>query len=121
MSNKLNSAKYFDIYDKDVTPEIYTLLFSGELKELTGNDTWYSINPFKRKLRTESKSYSKSSEEVFKAQLERGWNNTYPDQTAMRHLCENPITCEEALNRFKQWLTERGVTPEDKLFVAIWW
>lgn len=131
----MKTAKYFDIHDEDVTPEIYTLLFCDAFVELQGNDMWYKITPFgyycleRDEVYDEDggwqdykeSKYQKSSNEQYQNRLKRGWHNCYHDTEAMKNLCENPITCEEALKRFKQWLIDKGVTPKDTLFVKIWW
>lgn len=39
----MKNAKCFDVMDKDISPAIYTLLFSDVIVGLTGNDTWYNI------------------------------------------------------------------------------
>lgn len=123
----IENAKYFDVHDKDVTPEIYSLLFCDAFVELTGNDTYYRILPlgsefsedgWKTREKTEC---TPSSEERFSKRLKRGPKNCYHNFEAMRNLCENPCTCEYAVQHFKEWLTERGVTKNDVLFVKIWW
>lgn len=127
----MKNSKCFDIHDKDVTPEIYILLFSEAFVEIVQNDMWYKINPFgfPGDLPDEDDSwkiypatgYVRGAEGQFQKQIERGPDHCYHDNDAMKNLCENPSTCAEALNRFKAWLTERGVTNNDTLFVKIWW
>lgn len=124
----MKSAKYFDIHDKDVTPEIYTLLFCDAFVALTGNDTYYRIRPFgdedgysKEWENYPATKYTPSSEEQFKERLKRGYRNCYHDEQKMKYLVENPCSCEFALSHFKKWLLDKGVTKEDALFVKIWW
>jgi hypothetical protein len=124
----VKATKAFNIHDEDVTPEIYTLLFCGAFVEIMGNDMWYMINPFANKDGWNDEwevynatEYQKSAEEKFSEKLKRGWHNCYHDMEAMKHLCENPCTCAEAITKFKAWLSGQGVTGEDDLFVKIWW
>lgn len=124
----IKSAKTFDIHDKDITPEIYTLLFCDAFVELQGNDMWYQIHPLASDdgwhdgweiyPKTE---YSPSAEEKFTERLKRGWHNCFHTKEDMKRLCENPCTCAEAIIKFKEWLTNQGVTKEDDLFVKLWW
>ena len=111
---KMKTAKYFDVHDHDVTPEIYTLLFSDCIVEMHGNDQWYKLPELE-----EIEDYV--SDESFSERLARGWNNCYFDEEKMKALCDNPITGQEAVKRFVRWLKDRGVTNEDTVFVQIWW
>jgi len=72
----MENAKYFDVHDTDITPEIYTLLFCGAFVEVTGNDTTYLINPFEWENYPTS-DWRKSAEESFASRLERGYQNCY--------------------------------------------
>jgi len=121
----MKNAKCFDIHDKDITPEIYTLLFSDAYVELTGNDTWYKIKPFGDEWSVEGwkphENEYHNIEKCFKDRVSRGYNNCYHDKERMKQFCENPCTCAEAVEHFKQWLTKQGVVKEDTLFVKIWW
>ena len=121
----MNDCKCFDIHDVDVTPAIYILLFSGAYVELTGNDTWYKISPFGDGGLEDGWNLCKEkwhdTEKCFKERVDRGYQNCYHDTQQMKNFCENPCTCEEAVKQFKQWLINKGLTNEDKLFVKIWW
>lgn len=73
----MENAKYFDVHDKDITPEIYTLLFCDAFVELVGNDMYYRIYPFGNDFSDGWKNYPKieytlSSEEQFDERLKRG-------------------------------------------------
>ena len=121
----MKTAKYFDVHDKEVTPEIYTLLFSGAYVELTGNDQWYKITPFgDGDEDSEWKPYSSEyhdTEKAFKEYLKRGYRNCYYSQERMKKFWDNPCSCEEAVEHFKKWLKEHGVSENTDLFVKIWW
>jgi hypothetical protein len=123
----MNDAKCFDIHDRDITPEIYTLLFCDAFVELAGNDQWYKIHPFGDEYDDDdwkiypATEYQKSAEEQFSIRLRRGWKNCYHNEEAMKNLYENPCTCQEAIDNFKKWLIERDVTKNTQLFVKLWW
>lgn len=121
----MKNAKCFDIHDTDVTPAIYNLLFSDAYVELTGNDTWYKISPFGDGGFEDGwkphKTDWNDTEKSFKDRINRGYKNCYYDTARMKEFYENPCSCEEAVKQFKQWLIDKGVTNEDKLFVKIWW
>ena len=123
----IKNAKYFDVHDEDITPEIYTLLFCGAFVELQGNDIYYRIRPLGGKDSDgrwhpyDKTEYTPSSEEQFLKRLGRGPKNCYHNFEAMKNLCETPCTCAFAIKQFKEWLVERGVTKDDALFVKIWW
>ena len=115
----MKTVKYFDVLDKDITPEIYTLLFCGAFVCIEGNDKNYNIDPFEW---VNEYEYDKDIfEKKFKARLDRGYQNCYHNQEKMKDLCENPISCKEALDNFIEWLKERNVAPHEHLIVAIWW
>jgi hypothetical protein len=131
----METAKYFDVHDKDITPAIYTLLFCGAFVEIDGNDKWYEIHPMEdnsgwhdgwedydngsQVIRGQTEHYSSSRE--FKERIAQGWNNCYHDEEAMKKFCNQPCTCAEAIAEFKQWLAAKGVKGDDMLFVKIWW
>lgn len=123
----MKTAKCFDIHDKDITPEIYILLFCGAFVELTGNDTWYKIDPFPNEdsddgwVSYDSSAYTKSSQQQFSEYLNRGYRNCFHNSEKMKEFYFNPCSCEEAIVRFKSFLTSKGVTKDDILFVKIWW
>ncbi len=121
----MKTAKYFEIHDKDVTPEIYILLFCDAFVTLTGNDTWYKITPFGdgefEDGWNQHISEYHDTEKCFKQYLERGYKNCYYDEPRMKNFCENPCTCAEAVRHCKKWLNNKGVTAKDTLFVKIYW
>lgn len=122
----MRTAKIFDVHDKNISPAIYTLLFSDAYVEITGNDNWYQIFPFgdAEGFQDEWQNFESenwSSEELFRDRIKRGYKNCYFDEEKMKQFIENPCTCAEAVEEFKAWLTEQGVTKEDELFVKIWW
>ena len=100
----------FDINDKDVTPIIYTLLFCWKI---TGNDMSYDIYPYEL-----GENYI--TEEDWKEQLARGWQNTYHDREAMKKMIENPPTLKAAIKHFHKWLKEKDFRG-DVVVVKICW
>lgn len=114
----MKTAKCFDVNDKEVTPEIYVLLFSGAYVELTGTDQWYKINPWEW---TPYSSEYYDTEKAFKNELERGCRNGYYSPERVKAVYDNPCSCEEAVEHFKKWLKEHGVSENTDLFVRIWW
>lgn len=126
----MKNAKYFDITDENITPAIYILLFCNAYVELTGNDTWYRIYPLGKsyfnggEYDSAWEPYSSEyhdTEKCFQKHIKRGYKNCYYDEDKMKSFIENPCTCAEAVEHFKKWLIDQGVSKEDALFVKIWW
>ena len=118
------TAKYFDVHDKDVTPAIYTLLFSGVVAEIKGNDLVYDISywvepDFREEIdeQTEDDYWVQDWEK----RIGRGSSNCYHDKEAMVKFIANPCSVLEAVEEFLQWLKEKGVEEDETLLVKIWW
>jgi len=117
------TAKYFDVHDKDITPEIYTLLFAGIVAEIKGNDLAYDIS------RWVDPEYIEELEggepdyfvEDWENRIKRGIDNCYYDKGAMKKFIENPCSVTEAIKKLLEWLKEKGVKEGDTLLVYIWW
>ena len=117
MATPLERRPYVDAHSHEVTPAIYTLLFSGILCELEGNDLIYAIQPWEYQ-----STNNTAAEKAWQARLGRGSNNCYHDREAMVAFCINPCTWVEAMEQFHAWLKERGVTEKDEiLHASIWW
>ena len=116
----MKNAKYIDVHDKDVTPGIYMLLFSGIVCELQGNDMTYNISMFLE----DFEGYAEPGEWATKAwadRLKRGPSNCYYDHERMKAYCENPQTCKEVMHEFRDWLLAKGATADDTIIASIWW
>jgi hypothetical protein len=120
-----------DVHDKDISPAIYSLLFSGILVELMGNDMWYEIsmesvdNTYWNDAVREGKQWAIDQAEKIKQMwqkiLDRGSSNCYHDTKKMEEFIENPCTYQEALNELKTFLIKNGVGEDDEFLVKIWW
>ena len=120
----MKTAKYFDVYDKDVTPAIHAVLFSDIIVEKYANDQWYGIQGMEEDGGWEgmTKEEFKWAEDLWQKRLKRESNGGYHDKGAMKKFLENPCTALEAVLGFIEWLKERGVdTKEDIVFVKVWW
>ena len=118
----MKTAKYFDVHDKDVTPAIYTLLFSDIIVEKFANDQWYCL------IGLEADGGWTGEEDfankLWKKRLERNHANAYHDREAMKRFLENPCSFKEAIDELINWLKERGVdtsNEEERVFVKVWW
>lgn len=111
----MKSLKTFDIRDKNITPELYTLLF-GVIK-LTANDTWYQIYPLDFELDNEYK------ERKYKQRIERGSGNCYFDNELMKKFIDKPYSYQEAVKLFHKWLKEQNVDVDNNemILFKIWW
>ncbi len=103
---------FVDVHQKDITPAIYQLLFS---QELSANDVCYKRTVF------EWDDHNEYMEREFKERNDRGWQNCYHNSQAMKSFIENPCTYKQALQEFKQWLLDRGVTKDEDVIIKIWW
>lgn len=112
MKRSLKTVNFLDVHDKDITPAIYTLLFS--IVELEGNDMTYEIHPFDYEITEEM-------EQAWKDRLARGYKNCYFDEAEMKKFIENPMSLQEAIDHFQAWLIERGVEVGESVQAKIWW
>lgn len=121
------NAKYFDVYDKDITPEIYTLLFAGIIAEVKGNDLVYDISHwldpdhFKELKEEEEDGGANYFVEDWEDRIKRGCNNGFKDKKAMKKFIANPCSVFQAIEKFLEWLKEKGAKEGDALLVKIWW
>jgi hypothetical protein len=119
----MKTAKYFDVFDADITPAIYTLLFSNTVVELTGNDTAYSIAHTVRYM-TDDVIYRAFDfyDAEWQKRLEHGWQNCYPDNAAMKAYIESEPKFIDAVRELRAYLIKHGVDVEtDTVFVKIYW
>lgn len=106
-----------DVHDKDLTPEIYQLLFT--IIECKGNDLHYELMVW-----PDDWDENDYSDEFWKKRWEktiaRGPNNCYHNHEAMKEFCANPSKITDAVINFRKWLNEKGVDNEP-IIVKLWW
>lgn len=128
---KMHSKNTLDVHDENITPAIYSLLFSGILVELEGNDRWYEIdmenvsNTFFNDALAKNKQWAvdqdKQLKEMWDKRIARGYNNCYRNNKRMKEFIENPCTYQEAIKEFETYLIENGVGDDESILVSIWW
>lgn len=101
-----------DVHQPDLTPAIYQLLFTEEIK---GNDLIYELRPW------DNEGVPEYEDRVWAERLARGPHNCFHDDEAMKKFCDNPCTYQEAQAEFKAWLLERGVKEDEEILAKIWW
>jgi hypothetical protein len=121
----MKTAKFFDVHDEDVTPEIYQLLFSDAIVELTGNDAVYCISYIGAYLNNPEDYigayWSERKEKLWEERNSRGWQNCYFDEESMKAYISAPNDGPTSVKNFFHWLKEKGVEQGDDLLVKIWW
>ena len=122
----MKAAKCFDVYDDNITAEIYTLLFSDTIVELTSNDTWYNLRNFYQHDHDfiDSDEWTSHLQKLWEVRLARGWRNCFKNgkgEREMESYIKNPNRFVVARYNFKLWLKEQGVVEGEDLFVKIWW
>lgn len=121
----MKDVKFFDIHDEDVTAEIYQLLFSDALVELTGNDTVYDISYIVMYLDNPEDYlgcyWSDRNESRLQERNARAPLNCYFDEKSMEEYVSSPNDGLTSVKNFFQWLKDKGVKKGDDLFVKIWW
>lgn len=122
----MKPSKYFTVNDHDISPEIYTLLFSNILFDIRGNDGWYCLTEPDIGDEIEAGfmggDVHETCVDLWNKQIARGSNNCYRDHERMKEFIADPCTYKEAMRSFCLWLKSKGVDfKSDAVFVGVSW
>jgi len=113
----MKKIPFIDVSDKDISPAIYLLLFSGIIVEIKGNELCYMLDAESLKeIDLQNEEFCKK---LWQERINRGWNNCYFDDEKMKQFIKNPCTWQESIVEFFAFLKNNKI--KDEFIVKIWW